>query len=568
MPIPAYLTAGPLTHQRSWARYSLYLLTIIATLTTTVVLVKNTGGGNSVYSYTALLPALLGAAWFGVPGGVLTALLGALALGLHTPLNTISENQPPLALWLPRLAVFVFIGAVAGMLHARLWRQAQAAIETERRDPATMLPNLYALRAELGSSLAKRSATDSRVAVLLLSATDLDEIIDVVGLESGDKAMRELAHHLLNTCPEVTGVYRFSGSHLALVAKTRDQQALKRLARTLHNAASASFEVDGAPLRIEPALGIGHLGAEGAGSVDELIRRARVALRHAMAMDKDWVAYEPTIETDQAKTVDLIARVERALSANEFELHYQPKMRLTDGQPVGAEALARWRQPSGEIVPPGSFMPKLEHTSLIDEFSGFVIRTATDYARTNPLVPVSINLAARNLRDERLIDALLDGLRKTGTPPEHFEVEVTESALMRDPEAAIQQLHRLREAGIGVCIDDFGTGYASFSYLRCLPVTNLKIDREFIRPLEGDTRARRLVMAMVDVGHALGLTVTAEGIETQAQARILADIGCDFGQGFLWSAARPADELQSWLDTNRARGNGSIRHKTANYSAT
>lgn len=163
---------------------------------------------------------------------------------------------------------------------------------------------------------------------------------------------------------------------------------------------------------------------------------------------------------------------------------------------------------------------------------------------------MGINLAARNLGDEGLIDTLIDSLQASGTPGAHVEVEVTESALMRDPEATARMLGRLRKAGIGVCIDDFGTGYASFSYLRRLPSTNVKIDREFITPLEGDARARRLFQSMVEIGHALGLTVTAEGVETEAQARILADLGCDYGQGFLWSAAQPADDLRAWLDAN------------------
>ncbi|MDO8860306.1 bifunctional diguanylate cyclase/phosphodiesterase [Haliea sp. E1-2-M8] len=545
-----WLSAKLFTHQRSWTRHILYLTTIAVLLAVSLVLVFYTGGARSPYSYAVVLPALLGAAWFGVPGGFLTALLGALLLGLYVPLDTIGGEPQGPGHWLPRLVIFVFIGVIAGALHDRLRRQAQAVIEAERVDPMTGLPNLFALRAELDSSLGHRSADESRMALMLLRATDLAEIIDVIGLGADDKIMHEVAQYLLRVCPEVTGVYRFGGSELGFVIRAKDAQTLKRVAPTLHQAAAATFEVDGMPIRIEPAIGIGHVDINGEPWTDELIRRARVALRHATTMEREWVAYEPRIESNQKGTMELIAGVEQALQAGEFELHYQPKMRLADGQPAGAEALARWRQPSGEIVLPLAYILKLEQTSLIDEFSRFVIRAAIDYAGSGLLIPVSINLAARNVGDEDLIDTLIDSLQASGTPAAHFEVEVTESALMRDPETTTRMLARLRAAGIGVCIDDFGTGFASFGYLRRLPATNVKIDREFISPLEADAKARRLMQSIVEVGHALGLTVTAEGVETEGQARILADLGCDYGQGFLWSAAQPADGLQAWLDAN------------------
>ncbi|MDO8863580.1 EAL domain-containing protein [Haliea sp. E1-2-M8] len=547
---PLYLTAKLFTHQRSWACHALYLATIAALLAVSVVLVFYTSGAHSPSSYAVVLPVLLGAAWFGVPGGFLTALLGALLLGLYVPLDTVSVEQQGPGHWMPRLVIFVFIGVITGALHDRLRRQAQAVIHAERVDPMTGLPNLFALRAELDSLLGHRSVDESRMALMLLRATDLAEIIDVIGLGADDKIMHEVAQQLLRVCPEVTGAYRFGGSELAFVIRARDAQTLQRVAPTLHHAAAATSEVDGMPIRIEPAIGIGHVDIDGEPWADELIRRARVALRYATAMEREWVAYEPMIETNQMGTMELIAGVEQALQAGEFELHYQPKMRLGDGQPAGAEALARWRQPSGEIVLPLAYMAKLEQTSLIDEFSRFVIRTAIDYAGSGLLIPVSINLAARNVGDEGLIDTLIDSLQASGTPAAHFEVEVTESALMRDPETTARILGRLREAGIGVCIDDFGTGFASFGYLRRLPATNVKIDREFISPLETDAKARRLMQSIVDIGHALGMTVTAEGVETEGQARILADLGCDYGQGFLWSAAQPADDLQAWLDAN------------------
>lgn len=506
-----------------------------------------------------LLPLLLGAAVYGWPGGVLVGALSATLVAAGPGLFAAMSNtfDQPLDEWLVRLGVFVLVGLIAGGWRDRLHWQARAELNALRFDSATGLPNQAAFMEDLKARLGTRAHPSDELAAILVRATDLADIVDVTGIDGGDHLMRELGQHLRRVCPEVQGAYRFSASELALIVECENGQGLRRIARTLHDAAAASLEVDGAPVRIEPALGIGHTGADAAHGAEELIRRARIALRRAVSLDRDWVSYEPALETDNAASVELIARAQEALEAGEFELHYQPKIRLADGRPAGAEALVRWRRPGQGIVPPGTFMPKLEQTSLIDAFSRFVVRTATDFARSGMLVPVSINLAPRNLADDTLINTLIEGLEQTGTSPEYFEVEITESALMRDPEHTVGLLSRLRDHGIGVSIDDFGTGYASFSYLRRLPATNLKIDRAFVRPLEGDPKTARLVLAMTEAGHALDLGVTAEGVETAEQARILADLGCDLGQGYLWSAARPEQELRQWLDS-RDSGAGDL----------
>lgn len=541
---------------RSRTQHGLYVSVILAALLLTFTLVYSTGGTSNGYTYIMLLPVLFGAAAYGVYGGLLTGLAGSLLLGPYMPMDVISDTEQPLEHWLVRLGIFLMVGAVGGTLYDRLRYQTREKLNTARTDPSTDLPNQVALREALEAYQAEYSETQGNCALILMRATDLAEIVDVIGIEAGDRIIGQLGRHLLSVCPEVKGGYRSSTAELAFLVEYNDHEMLKRIARTLSNAAGASFEVDNAPVRIQPALGLGHAGSDTDVDAGEYLRRARVALRAAALMEKDWVAYEPSFDKDNASSVELIAQVEQALEMGEFELHYQPKIRLSDGQAAGVEALARWHRPSQGPVPPGTFMPKFEKTSLIETFSRFVIRTATDYARSGEGVPVSINLAARNLVDEALINGLITGLREAGIPGEHFEVEVTESALMRDPETAISHLQRLRGAGIGVSIDDFGTGYASYAYLRRLPASNMKIDRTFIRPIEADRKAARLVLAMIEVGHSLDMTVTAEGVETEGQARILANLGCDFAQGFLWSAALPKPGLQEWLASRESGGDG------------
>jgi len=539
--------AGLYARAPEWLRHAGFITAIGAGIALVAGLVHATGGGDGPYTYVMVLPLLLAAGLYGLLGGTVTGAVGGLSLGPIMPADAAGGLAQSPEEWLVRVAAFVLVGLVAGAGTDRLRRSASAERAALRRDPPTGLPNQVAFREDLGSRLDMPEGGKREIAAVLVRATDLEDIVDVTGIAGGDQVMRELGEHVCRVCPEVRQAYRFAAAELALLVEFDNRQGLQRLARTLHDVAGTSLVVDGAPVRVEPALGIGHTGADATGRADELVRRARVALRRAVELDRDWVSYEPSLETDDGASVALIARAGEALEAGEFELHYQPKIHLADGRPAGAEALVRWRQPETGIVPPGSFMPKLERTSLIDAFSRFIVRTATDFARSGVLVPVSVNLAPRNLADDALVNALIEGLRQTGTPPAHLEVEITESALMRDPERAIVLLHRLREHGVGVSIDDFGTGYASFAYLRQLPATDLKIDRAFVRPLEGEPRTARLVLAMIEAGHALDLTVTAEGVETAEQARILTDLGCDSGQGFLWSPARPQAELRQWL---------------------
>ncbi len=530
------------------ARHAIHVVVILAALALSTAVVYGTGGAGGAYTYVMLIPILLAAHIYGIAGGLMAGVIAPLLIGPWMPLDVALGAEQPLEHWLVRGGMFALVGTIAGVLYTYLHHRARAQVQAAREDPETGLLNQGALKDDLDARMADSREARRRFGVVLVRATDLADVMDVVGIEGGDIAMRELAHNIEHSGPAFGRPYRFGGGELGLILEIAADTDLMRIARQVHEAASRPFEIDGAPVRIEPTIGVGHTAGETHADARELVRRARVALRRAVMLDRNWVNYEPALDADTGQTVKLIAQAETALAAGEFELHYQPKIRMSDRKPAGAEALIRWYRADTGYVPPGTFLPKLEQTSLIEPFSRFVIHDAVDFVRAGVMVPVSINLAPRNLTNADAVNALLDALHKTGTPGSAIQAEVTESGLMRDPDTAIDLLTRLRDYGIGVSIDDFGTGYASFSYLRRLPATELKIDRSFIRPLEGDERARRLVLAMVEAGHALGLTVTAEGIETEAQASIVTELGCDLGQGFLWSPALPAQDLRHWLD--------------------
>ena len=508
-------------------------------------IVHRTGGTAAGYTYLMLVPIMLGAAFYGLAGGLSLALAGSVLLGPSMPLDVMLQQLQPPIKWLIRSGIFLLVGGVAGALFGFVRRSARQQHLAARTDPTTGMPNQVALREDLASAIADLPASKN-LSFILVRATDLAELVDVVGIDGGDRVMRSIGKSLEKIGPQLSKAYRYSSTDLALIAKTANQTELQELVQKIHDRASASFQIDQAPVRIEPVLGVGHNQLHAGIVPEELIRRSRVAMRRALSREHSWVTYEPRFESDQGKTLVLISRVRAALEAGEFELHYQPKIRLADRTLAGVEALSRWRQGDGTVVLPSAFMPKLEQTSLIEHLTRFVIREAVDRAHHSPWAPIAINFAARNLADDRLTKELLACLDETGTAGDLIEIEVTESALMNDPETAILLLHTLRERGVGISIDDFGTGYSSFAYLQRLPATNLKIDRSFIAQLEKHDTSRRLVQAMIEAGHSLGLTVTAEGVETEAQAAMLTRLGCDLGQGFLWSPGRPAEQISQW----------------------
>jgi EAL domain-containing protein (putative c-di-GMP-specific phosphodiesterase class I) len=246
---------------------------------------------------------------------------------------------------------------------------------------------------------------------------------------------------------------------------------------------------------------------------------------------------------------ELEADLHRAIDQTEFVLEYQPIVDLRTGALVGDEALIRWDHPTEGRIAPADFIPLAEETGLIDQIGAWVLRSActevSRWARLSPgRVPrVSINLSAHQLADPQLAWTIQAAMAHAGATPAWVTLELTESMLMENSLAHLERLHAIRALGVQIAIDDFGTGYSSLAYLERFPVTHLKIDKSFVTPLDDPSRRDGVVHAVVDIGHALGLTTVAEGIETPIELRRLRDLGCDLGQGFLFSRPIEADAM-------------------------
>jgi EAL domain-containing protein (putative c-di-GMP-specific phosphodiesterase class I) len=293
-------------------------------------------------------------------------------------------------------------------------------------------------------------------------------------------------------------------------------------------------------------VAVGEPGQDGA----DLLRHADTAMYAAKDARTPVVVYTDALDEGRRERLAMLVEMRAALDRGEFELHYQPKIEIATGVATSVEALVRWRHPQHGLVPPDAFIPVAESTGLIDELTQVVLLAALRQCRVwreqGHDLSVAVNLSARNVNDPQLPDRVAAALTVTGVPAERLVLEITESSVMGDPERTVPTLERLAALGVRLSLDDFGTGYSSLSYLQRLPVRELKIDRSFLLGLEREADAHAsavLVRSIVGLGQSLGLTVVAEGVETQGMYDHLRSLGCDLAQGYLVSRPVPADRL-------------------------
>jgi EAL domain-containing protein (putative c-di-GMP-specific phosphodiesterase class I) len=274
----------------------------------------------------------------------------------------------------------------------------------------------------------------------------------------------------------------------------------------------------------------------------------------AMYMAKDQhlgvFAYDPAVDGHSATKLALIGDLRRALERDELVLYYQPKISVTTGDLVGAEALVRWQHPKQGLILPDAFIPLAERTGLINPLTRHILNAAVAQARSwleagRPL-PISVNLSARNLHDEHFSEVVAKALARHDLPARLLELEVTESAIMVDPDRARQTLEELSGLGVRLSLDDFGAGYTSLSQLTSIPISEIKIDRSFVMRMAEDPGSALIVSSVVELGHNLGLTLVAEGVENEHNLMELAGLGCDVAQGYHLSRPMPADAFDRW----------------------
>ena len=416
-------------------------------------------------------------------------------------------------------------------------------------DPLTDLPNrlLFTDRAE--QALASAQIHKRGCALLMLDLDHFKIINDSLGHNVGDQLLKAVGERLQGLFGPGVTLARLGGDEFAVLAESCPQVAQAAgLAQRMLDAMKQPFIFDGHQLFISASIGISLFPSD-ALSAEQLLRNADSALFKAKSAGREGYAlYTEELTAHAQNRVEIASELRRALEQQELCVYYQPVHDLNDSRLIGVEALVRWQHPERGLVPPGEFIPIAERTGLIADIDAWVMNQACrqmcDWlAQGTPLSFIAINVSSRLFARRELYEQVAQVLHDTGLDPAFLELEVTESAVMEDPEVALEQLHRLRELGLRLAIDDFGTGYSSLLRLKRLPVQKLKIDQGFVAGLPWDEDDAAIVRVVIALAKSMGMQVHAEGIEQLEQARFLLDQQCDLGQGYWFGRPVPAGEI-------------------------
>ena len=427
-------------------------------------------------------------------------------------------------------------------------------------DTLTGLPNRQSFRLQLGGMIDQANEAGEKVAVIYIDLDNFKRINDTLGHTVGDGVISAIAKRLTGSIrgsnPDSSksdgppGIARLGGDEFAYaITGFESDRVLSSIAERISETMRKPVLYRGHEFVVTPSIGVS-IYPDDADNVEDLLKNADVAMYQAKDAGRDSVRfYSGTLAIRSLHGLALENDLRKALEDESLELHYQPKIELKTGELVGAEALVRWRNDEGEYVPPSRFIPMAEKSGQIVPLGDWVLRTACKQARDwqnrhGRSTRIAVNISSQQFYQSDLQETVMKALFEAGTKPSLLELELTESILMRDVDKTIATLEYLKNTGITLAMDDFGTGYSSLSYLRRFPIDTLKIDRSFVTDLEDSDHGAAICAAIIAMSRQLGLTVIAEGVETQAQVEFLRSHDCDEIQGFLISKPIPAAEFE------------------------
>lgn len=445
-----------------------------------------------------------------------------------------------------------------GIAHLRMEaRHAQAERTIERmafHDPLTGLPNRAAMRERIGTAVSDAREQGRALALLSIHIGHFDEIGDTLGHAAGDRLITDIAQRVAAVARSgEDALARIGEDELALLLNDADSKRACDVAARIVDALYRPVELAGMQVDARGVIGIALYPGHG-DDPDELMRRAKVAMYRASAHGH-FALYSGLHDDERRRRLGLIGDLRRAIDADELTLYCQPKVAMGTSRFCGAEALMRWKHPERGMVSPAVFVELAESAGLITPLTHWVLEAAfrerhrwhaADFDQ-----PLAVNLSARDLHDPRLVDRVRGLISTWGTQDGWMEFELTESALMIDPETVIETLRRLRDLGVELMVDDYGTGYSSLRYLQQLPVSSIKIDQSFVRRMLDDSESAAIVRSTVELCHALHMRAIAEGVENEPVFNALSALGCDAAQGYYVGKPLPVADFPQWARASR-----------------
>ncbi|MDE2370150.1 MAG: EAL domain-containing protein [Burkholderiales bacterium] len=393
-------------------------------------------------------------------------------------------------------------------------------------------------------------------ALLMLDLDRFKHVNDVLGLRIGDRLLCSVAERLSRLArPDAAAggtpsVARLGGDEFAVLLPDRGREAALAMAQRIQQDFETPLVMDDQTVDLGSSIGI-VLAPEHGGEASVLLSRAEMAMYAAKRQQSGWRVFDSSLDTGSQDSLSLLSELRRALERSELVLYLQPKVDLKTRRTIAAEALVRWQHPQRGLVPPMQFIPFAERTGFIRKLTNWVVDAAAaawvDCRARGLSLRISVNLSALDLMDQDLPAKFGAMLARHGVPTSALCLEITESAIMDDPQRALVTLQQLSAMGFRLSIDDFGTGYSSLAYLKRLPVDELKIDKSFVLAMERDLGDAKIVRSTIELAHNLGLSVVAEGLETATSWRLLEALGCDEGQGYFIARPMPAEDFADWV---------------------
>jgi diguanylate cyclase (GGDEF)-like protein len=484
-------------------------------------------------------------------------LLSYMALALFSVL--VATTFVRIGPW--SIIVFIAPLAFARQMFSRTHSLMQATDELAQRerekeyaslhDALTDLPNRSLFMRRIQEVAEDAHSTRSTFAVMLMDLDHFKEVNDTLGHHFGDVLLQQVGKRLAPALRDNDLMARLGGDEFGVVLPTEsDSVTAERVAMRILEELEDPLMVEGLALDVAGSIGIA-VYPDHSDDPDVLLRRADVAMYAAKEQGGGWEVYSPSLDTHSPERLTLAGQVRPAIDNREFVVYYQPKIRVSDGTVIGVEALVRWEHPDRGLVPPDKFVPLVERTVLLRPLTHYIMNEACrqwrEWANAGRRLDMAVNISPRSLLDGHFPEQVTEVLDRWGVPPEFLTLELTESFLMESGRSS-GVLERLDEIGVTMSIDDFGTGYSSLTYLKRLPIREIKIDRTFVMAMRDDVNDAMIVGATVDLGRNLGMRVVAEGVEDRETWERLVNMACDEAQGYLWSRPLPPEAFWGWLD--------------------
>ncbi|MEF0942868.1 putative bifunctional diguanylate cyclase/phosphodiesterase [Rhizobium sp. BR 362] len=497
--------------------------------------------------------------------GIVSLHFTAMAAYRVTPLNegiAAVDKAAILALALA-IAIVALIIVGAGLASYLIDTSVRADSQEQLRymaahDALTGLPNRVTFEKHIGALLDEAQGTDRRFAVIGIDLNRFKEINDTLGHSAGDEALRILSRRMSQCLGEGEFVARLGGDEFAAVKRCGTTRDISAFAGRLAEIFKRPVRLGGMEMRVGASMGAA-VWPEDAQDLDELVNNADLAMYHAKHASLEALSfYDASIGSGVRKRRQLAEALRHALENGELDVHYQVQMSLSTSEVHGYEALLRWTHPQSGPVSPAEFIPIAEENGLIGTLGAWVLRRAcADAARWNPRCRVAVNVSAVQFMDTNLPRLVHEVLLETGLPPHRLELELTETALIKDKVRSLHIIRQIKALGVGLALDDFGSSYSSLETLRSFPFDKIKLDKAFVEGIEQDPQSKAIVRAVVALGKSLDIPVLAEGIETDEQMSALRIEGCDEGQGYFLGRPSPINDLERNSDAEWSRTSNS-----------